>query len=633
MAQAEEKILNNDESPNSEDKSSASPIEIIPFGKNIEINSSARLPHLDKGPIKAYKAKGSQKISTNLFALLCARELTPRTSINNKYQSIVNPNLSPLVSSGSVRWNDGKIYYCFVYEDTLGQPLISRDEKSVALGWKPDLVMGSIIKPMINLLLDMRDKDLVHGEIWPANMYDGGSASKEKMKLGECLAAPASSLLPSFYEPIERAMADPIGRGFGSTEDDLYAFGVSLAVLMRNSDPMEGMSEDDIIQHKIEKGTYATLIGSERFSGAVLELLRGLLYDDKSQRWGLDEIQAWLDGRRLSPKQSPKRIKANRPLVYDDKKYVRPELLARDLRNNPVETAKIVENSELKVWLDRAIEDKSLKSRMENTIDDLAVIEKGDGYAERLSARIAITLNPEMPVQYKELSFMPDGFGRHLSNSYILQKDIQPHIDIIRGLFLMQIIRQKTDLDQGVMISRFDSCRNYIAQTKIGSGIERCLYVLDPECPCLSNTLSDFYVRSPEELIHALNQVARKKDKPKRIIDRHIAAFLSVKDRKNIDPYLVDLGNEDDIQQQILAEIKILATIQKRSQLLNFPDLALWVAKRLTPVYERFYDRDKRKTLETEIEKLAKIGDLTKIAFLFDDEHLYQNDYYMFGQS
>ena len=269
---------------------------------------------------------------------------------------------------------------------------------------------------------------------------------------------------------------------------------------------------------------------------------------------------------------------------------------------------------------------------MEHTMDDLAAIEKGEGYADRLSTRVAITLNPDAPIQYKGLNFTPDGFGKYFSYTFLNNGDLQPFIEIIRGAFLLQIVRQKTDLDQAQLLGKFDSCRAFIGQAKIGSGIERCLYYLDPDCPCVSETLSDFCVRSPEDMMRALNKVAKGKDRPTRIIDRHIAAFLSVKDRKNIDPYVVDLGSAEE-QKRILAELKVLATIQKRSQLEDFPELAGWVADRLGPVYEKLHDREKRKLLSKKVAKLAKGGDLTKIAFLFDDEHLYDNDFYMFGQA
>jgi hypothetical protein len=604
----------------------------VRLNKDVVLQTSERLPHLDKGDIKAYKALGSQKIATNLFALVCEKGLSPRSHNISKYKAVVNSNLAPLVANDKTMWDDDVERYCFVYENTLGQPLVPRSQASIALGWKPEMVMANIIKPMIYLLLDLRDKDLVHGEIWPGNMYDGGSAAKDKIRLGECLITPVSSQLPALYEPIERAMAQPFGRGMGVMEDDLYSLGVSLAVLMRSEDPLAGMSDEAVITAKIEKGSYTALMGKERFSGAVLELLRGLLYDDQAQRWTLDEVQAWMDGRRLSPKQSPKRIKASRPLLYNDKKYTRPELLANELHLKPMLTSQLIEGGELQIWLDRAVEDNILKTRMERTMEDIASLEKGDGYADRLSSRVAITLNPEAPIRYKNLSFMPDGFGKYFSSTFSRGSDLQSFIDILRGTFLLQIIRQKAGIDQSSLIARFDSCRTFINQTKIGSGIERCLYFLDSDCPCLSASLADFYVQSPEDLMNALEILAQRDDRPQRIIDRHIAAFLSVKDRKNIDPYVIELSS-DDPSRVVLAEIKILATIQKRSRLKNFPNLAKWTTQKLSLIYEKFNDHELRESVAHHVSKMAKVGDLTKLAALLDDDRLYNNDAHMFEQA
>jgi len=302
------------------------------LGKDVEVLYNEPLPHLDKGKIKAYRAIGKNKVNSELVAFICAKSLTPRRIATIKYHKVANPNLPKLVTSDKVYWPETKQeHFCFIYENVFGKPIWSEGNKHPALGWKPEVVLDSIAMPIISILMDLRDKDLVHGEIWPGNMFlssapDTKLQAGEKVKLGECLATPCSSQLPALYEPIERALADPISRGPGFTSDDLYSFGVSLAVIMRSNDHLQGLSDEEIIERKIEKGSYFTLLGKDRISGAMLELLRGLLYDDPTQRWTLEDVEAWLDGRRLSPKQAPKRVKATRPLVLDNKKYIRPEL-------------------------------------------------------------------------------------------------------------------------------------------------------------------------------------------------------------------------------------------------------------------------------------------------------------------
>lgn len=605
--------------------------EII-LNKDIRIRFNESLPHLDKGRIKAFRAVGSNKVVDNLFALVCDRSLTPRIFDAIKYTKVVNPSLAKLVFSGKILWPPAKEErYCFVYENILGYPLLKESDDRMAFGWKPDLVMDNIAYPIINVLLDMRDKDIVHGEIWPGNMFDGGSQTSEKVRLGECLSAPCSSQLPALYEPIERALADPLGRGMGSCADDLYSFGVSLAVMLRTTDPVEGLSDEEVIERKIEKGSYTTLMGKDRLSGAMLELLRGLLYDDTGQRWTLDDVQAWMDGRRLSPKQSPKRIKATRPIILNEKKYVRPELFAKDMYMKPAEAAKLVENGELEQWIERAIEDKAIKARIEQTTKDIASYERGSSYDERVSTAISIALYPECPVRYRGLSFTPSGFGKMLSSAYSLKEDIQAHIEVLRYPFAMQSVRNRKGVDTKTLITRFDSCRAFIGQTALNAGLERCIYLMDQECHCLSPIIKKYYVRTPEEMMDALEGVCSS-SKPDILFDRHIISFLSVKDRKNIDPYLGDLG-ADEPHRRILGQLRTLATIQKRSRLGNFSAIAHWVSGNLGPVYERFHDHKRVELLKKQVDKLKQNGDLTKIALLFDDPKLYESDIDSFYQA
>ncbi len=361
-----------EKAPSNENAKTRALSKDIQFGKDITVHFDKPLPEFDKGTIRAFSATGANKIAQNLVAFICDKTLTPRLSEITKYQKLSAQGVVKLVRSGVVFYPKAEAErYCFVYENTLGKALLSLDEKSPKLGLKHDDVILNIAKPFIQTLINMRNMDIIHGEIWPGNMFYQGAEKSERIMLGECLTAPASKNLPKLYEPVERALADPIARGTGSLADDLYSFGVTLAVIMRSHDPMQGKTDKEIIEHKIEKGSYATLLSKDRLSGATLELLRGLLYDDAEQRWDLDDLDAWLDGRRLSPKQSPKRVKATRPLILNENKYIRPELLAIDMTDHTDEMKRIIEAGDLTLWIDRAIEDKTIKVRVEQILKEV----------------------------------------------------------------------------------------------------------------------------------------------------------------------------------------------------------------------------------------------------------------------
>lgn len=618
------------------------------FNKNITLMADTPLPHLDKGKtIKAYRAVGKNKIVSELFVLVCDKALSPRHISSIKYTKIANANLPKLVDSGKIFWPPAQEErFVLIYENTLGAPLWQDAAKIPALAWKPDDVLNNVAYPMIAILNDMRDKDIVHGEIWPGNMFfpNINSTSLQKgevVKLGECLSVPSSYHLPALYEPIERALSQPIGRGTGLLTDDIYSFGVSLAVMLRSSDPLKGLSDEEIVNLKVEKGSYATLIGKDRLSGALLELLRGLLYDDPIQRWTLEDIQAWADGRRLSPKQSPKRVLANRPLEVANKKYTRPEVLAKELWRSPDEVAKIFENGDLEQWIERAIEDKLLKARIENVSKEINASDRSLGFNERLSVLLASALYTECPVRYKNLSFIPSGFAKALSHAYITKQDMQPYVDVLRYNFTISAIRQrKKIIDTQTLIAKLDSCRSLIGQSGLSKGIERCLYLMDTECHCLSPILDKYFVQTPEQMMQAFEEICKDAQESQgdkglsqlSLFDKHTVAYLSVKDRKNIDPYMSELDAPEP-HRRVLGQLRTLATIQKRENIKKLPALCHWIANNLEPIYERFHDADKRAHLLKQIESLKTQGDLTKLALLFDDPNLYQLDKGAFYQA
>lgn len=606
----------------------------VVFNESITIYSGNRLPQFDKGPVKAYAARGTDKAPSHLFAMICEEQLTPRTLKASNYFAILNPSLARLVASGVTDWPPaGKQKYCFIFENTLGNPLM-KDDTHGGLGIKPDILLNSVIRPLIGVLADMRDKDIIHGNIRVANIYDGGSKNFDRAILGECLSTPVSYMQPALYEPIDRAMCSPIGRGMGTQQDDMYALGVSLAIMMRHSDPLEGLSEHEIIERKMDDGSYASLLGRDRITGAILELMRGLLYDDANQRWTLDEVMIWLDGRRLSPKQAARRSKANRPVILGGEKYIRPELLARDIVKNANEAKTLIEEGELEQWLSRALEDKVATAQFEKAVKMAEEGGKGGDYADRLATRTAIALHPEGPIRYKNLSVLPEGVGPALTESFIMKRDIQAYTDFFMNYFITQWVDAQTGAvpDVSNLVSRFDGARAYLRQKGLGGGLEKCIYTMNPEVHCLSEKIQKFHVRSPEELMRAYEKMSHLSGRPALFFDRHIVAYLSVKDRKNIDPYLHDL-NAPENYKRILAEAKTLATIQKRSQMERFPGIAKWIVENMEPVYERFHDRDLRVDIKKKAERLVESGDLAKIVTLFDDPAVYQSDNVEFRRS
>ena len=164
-----------------------------------------------------------------------------------------------------------------------------------------------------------------------------------------------------------------------------------------------------------------------------------------------------------------------------------------------------------------------------------------------------------------------------------------------------------------------------MGQQKIGYGIERCLYVLCPEAFCLSEKLAGYYVLSPEDMIFAFDKICQAGDAPVYFLDRHSIAFLGVHDGKLLENNIYDLDSGDE-RKKVLAELKIMAMLQKREKLKSFPALSQVFHKNLSCVYKSIKDKKIRRKTEKTMAGLAEKGDLSKMVSTIVDGNLFKTD-------
>lgn len=612
------------------------------LGGKVEILLEDRLKHFDAGPVMAYRAKFvDDSISTPVVALVCRRDLMPREDISYKYEEIAGLSMLPLVARGEVKWpNEKQKKYVFVYKQIADKPFLENQQTSwpaagavfepiasTALGLNPDKVIKNVIIPMSRILLDFRNKDFIHGRINTYNIYSSSDKSNHSIILGECLSCPASFAQPVIYESIQRAMTDPIGRGLGTQADDLYSFGVTLAVMLRKHDPMGGINTHEMIKRKMEIGSFSALTDGERFPAPLLELLRGLLNDDTEDRWDVDSLLAWIDGMRLSPKQSKILKPASRPITFAGKKYLRPDFLAMDLQKNSDKLDAIIDNGELETWIGRALEDDAMLQRFEKNVHEARQKGRGAGYTSRLACYLSIVLDPKAPIRYGDMALNPEGIGTALASSIIKNKNINNFGQILScGIVSNWVNSQEGLINKFAdLLGRFEECSKYIKNTKYGYGLERCVYVLNTSCFCLSPVFENAYVHTSQDMLNTLESLCESGEPPSSFLDRHSIAFLHVKDRASVETFMFEL-NSTDSAVAFMGAISCLASIQRKNDIKPLSSLSNEIASRLGSVYDKYHDRILRSKLEENISDFAKQGNLSKIASLLNNDKLMQQD-------
>ena len=608
---------------------------VADFQGKVGIQCKVPLSEYNSGPNKAYRAYSNDSNKTPLIAIVCERYLVPRRAAADVYSTIVDNSLAKLVAHGVVYWPPTKReLYVFIYYDNLGKPLLQRGERN-ALGWRQDDVMSLIVKPYAGILQDFRDKDFVHGAIRPDNMFcDGVQGKPSKIILGDCLSVSQSLAQPVLYEPIARGMADPVARGKATPTIDLYALGVSIAVIMRHNDPLKGLSDDEIVRRKILHGSYSAITGKDRFKGEILELLRGLLHDESSQRWTIDEVLEWLDGRRLSPKQSTAIKKAPRPFDLGGDKYFVTPLMAMDIENKVKAVKSSIEDDSLLNWIERSLEDEDISERFQKAVVDSRQQSTSSGYESCLAGNVSIALDTGAPIRFRNLRLIGDGIGNAIVEAVVLKQPIGAFVEVFRNSLVLNwlSVQDPHIIDVNGLFGKFEKCRRYLKTSKVGDGVERVIYLLNPECPCLSEVIKDYYIVGADDLLNAYEDLCKKGHASTTFLDLHSVAFLYEKDQKVIEPYLYDLNTHEN-HRVIGANLKCLAAIQKRYSLGNFPAIAKVMAPRLQAVVKRYHDRHVQERMREAVAEFQSTGDLKKIASIFENAEVVKKDFSSFRKA
>ncbi|MEI8394330.1 MAG: serine/threonine protein kinase [Rhodospirillaceae bacterium] len=600
--------------------------EPIKLGDRFEILPTQPLPAFDGIAGTAYAARALRGRKAECFALILSGAVPPRTEALAGFTLIDNPGIMRLLDHGMVEWAQNH-RQALIFERPLGRRLMT----SLAAGFEPmpeDQIMRLVIQSMMPVFKELSGRGLTHGGIRPNNMFlrDSGGGG---LTVGECASTPPGYAQPALFEGIERAMAQPSGRGNGSILDDLYAFGVTLVFLALGRNPVQEMDDETVLSVKIERGSYAAIAGSSRIPQNLLEPVRGLLLDDPKQRWGLTQLDLWLSGRRLSPKLSPLPKRASRPVKIGGHEVWHCRGLARQMALNPTAATISVENGDIDRWLRRGISDDVMAEAVASAMENAALGGgKSSSVADRMVARVGMTLDPPAPIRYKGMAVMPDGLGVALAEAFLRREGVQPLAEMIAWQLPLfwATIQTETRPELVPLVQSFDTLRGLLEKTGAAFGVERVLYEMNPSLYCLSPIVIDYHAVTPPDLLLALDLAAEAKDRSREPMDRHLSAFLANRHKRLEDSLFTQLASGVDPLRRITALLSIFGDIQTRFGMPPLPGLSRWIGSLMEPTVARFYNRPQRDAARKAIERVASDGKLIDLLRIIDDPDAIKKD-------
>ncbi len=603
--------------------------ETIPLKDKFDIQASSPIPEYDSPTAKAFSCTAREDEYDGLMALLCDPRVPLRMDSVESLRGFPGIGLMKFVDMGVVKWTPtGRRQHVLIYERPSGARVFPSADAKIPPASDEKLTKG-FLAPAIATIREMSQRGFTHRNIRPTNIFysDG---NERNIMLGECITAPPGFNQPIQFEALETAMADETARGEAGILDDLYALGVTLLCLLLGRDPLGNVEPARHIDDRIATGSYAVLVGSNRIQMNWMELLRGLLNDDLKERWSIRDVELWLGGRRLTPKQVKLPNKAARPLIIGGGSYDNVRSVAHAMGRNWMTAPKVVRGADFDNWLRRSLNDEVVVEavgKVAGSATIIAAMPQTDD--NRLVSRVAIGLDPLAPMRHKGLSAHLDGVGPTLAMGFFSETIRQRVADFVTGRFVQQWMslqsRTKPELMQ--IYSVFERLPGYLGQSGSGFGPERVLYELNPHIHCYSPMIEHLLVTQSDELIPALEAVAQSSDRPQVPMDRHISAFLAARSKDVDDRYIRPLSAAKERPAgDIITILRILARVQAMSRNGPMHGLCAWIAELCRPAVDAYSNLKARKAAEASVERAVETGYLAELLKVVDDFKALERD-------
>lgn len=586
------------------------------------IHPDQPLPGLDAaGGIRAFTATDERGSPKSLFALVCRRDVAPRTDVLNQFARFTRLPLVTPLRWGVVYWPPEKARrFVIILHQPGGERILPAPDAAID-AWREDRVVRLVMNPLMPVFKELGGRNLTHRAIRADNLFFADSA-RESVVLGECFSLPAGMAQPSIYEPIDSAMAMPEGRGYGTPADDYYALGILVLVLLCGGNPVPHLSEHELVEAKISKGSYAALVGETRLSLPMVEMLRGLLCDDPEERWRHGDLQLWLNGRHLSPKQALLPPKAARLYPFEDEEYANAPALSYAMGRKWNAALQEIRSPELERWIRRSLSDDRRAAAVGAATQAVIGIGGGvPGLEDRLLTRLLIALDPQAPLRFKQVAVRIQGFSAAFAVNYDNEDRRQTFAEIILHKLPQMWIEAQPNLRADVVayVRAFDLVAHHLAKPRIGYGLERALYVLNSSWPCQSPLLVSDYVADLNDLLPALERLAAQGRTERVPVDWHIGGFVSARMKMTPDRAFNELAEEERPEVFNLGVVRLLAEVQESTGPVRLPHLAAWCATLLKPVVDKFRNRTRREQMTEMLRQLAAQGSLTALVRLVDN--------------
>jgi hypothetical protein len=561
---------------------------------------------------QAFEAEDLTNPERNMYAMVCDPELPYRSQAISDTAGLINPHMVSAVAAGTVRCSHlNAARYVIFYERPQGAPLA--DLISTGGRIHESKIIPLVLEPACRALLALQERKVHHGNIHAGAFFIG-----ESSMLGECFSAPAGTLAHYLYEPVERIMADPLGRGEANEKTDMYALGILVYEALFGLERIKTLPKNEYIERVLRQGTYTIFTTGRDLPEGLQDFFRGVLNDSVTERWGLSHLAKFVSGKSFNMIAPSPPKDAARPFLLGGQNIFSRRLLANLLHRNWRETVREIRSMKLDRWCETSLHRPELAERVERALRTSVTATNNERQAGEMMMRIFAILDPTGPIRTQHVSTRPDGipimFAALINDKGAERRELISMIySDICAYWVDQLETNKTP-EMSQLVWRLKNSKALLDNHSLGFGIERVLYDLNPSLCCQSPLLKPYHVTTVADLLCTMDAIARTVAPDTNLVDNHIAAFVASK---------MDMGKRirlDDLtripvlaQNQELIMIRLLAKAQMKHPKLKLVGLCAWSGMRIEKMIDEIHNRIIRKSQKLQLKKLASGGILRDI--------------------
>lgn len=596
--------------------------------KRFSIHLQAPLPAFDTQGGKAYEASDNANTARQIYAMILNNNYNYRNKTIESFIGSQNPNVVSILDTATVHCSTlGTAHKVVIIDRPLGQRL--SDIVAVKRIAQEHIIKDLILTPLSKVLTFFNNKQIVHGKINLHNIY-----ISDVLQLGECVSEPKGLTQHYTYEPLERMMTDTLCKTGGNAKTDVYAVAVLVYELLYGLEHIKRIPKDDLIKRALDQGLYSIFAENIDFPEGLLDFFRGCLNDTVADRWDVEQLAQWMDGKRFNMINPSAAREAVRPLYFRGEEFYSQRALAHALHKNWREALKEIRQLKLDRWAEMSLHRPEVSETIARAIRAAgAESQATEKQNNDMLTRIICILDPIGPLRTLRLSLMPEAIGHMLLECIRLgmNNELQQLTNLIEqdiAGFWNELSSQGKTNNNSTYIWNLQRARTMLRIKKLGFGLERIIYDLNPSLPCQSPLLLPYHITTLSELLLTLDSLAKNLAPDTSLVDRHIAAFITNKLNLSKEIQLYDVATLPELSNnQELIMVRLLVKAQQKGQKIALPGLCAWIGMRIEKMIDTIHNRAFRKRMKLQLKGAAAAGYINEMFQIIGNRDIAIRDY------